>query len=148
MKIFNIKLFKIIRSLNCTPPQKAPHTPPPPLSSDSNHISMFQTNHTPIYDKFSFRTDFFTSPKPLYMDRFVFLVLVVTLNFAAAILGVVFQPGDFPSFLLAVFLINLLAYFAYYVIMKFIHSEVAYFRTCINQILSFSALKVSAQYCS
>ena len=82
------------------------------------------------------------------MDRFVFLVLVVTLNFAAAILGVVFQPGDFPSFLLAVFLINLLAYFAYYVIMKFIHSEVAYFRTCINQILSFSALKVSAQYCS
>ncbi|XP_063679472.1 SID1 transmembrane family member 1-like isoform X2 [Bolinopsis microptera] len=73
-----------------------------------------------------FRTDFFTSPKPLYMDRFVFLVLVVTLNFAAAILGVVFQPGDFPSFLLAVFLINLLAYFAYYVIMKFIHSEYPY----------------------
>lgn len=60
------------------------------------------------------------------MDRFVFLVLVVTLNFAAAILGVVFQPGDFPSFLLAVFLINLLAYFAYYVIMKFIHGEVRY----------------------
>ena len=70
------------------------------------------------------RTDFFTSPKPLYMDRFVFLILVVTLNFAAAILGVVFQPLDFPSFLLAVFLINLLAYFAYYVIMKFIHGEV------------------------
>jgi flagellar biogenesis protein FliO len=48
----------------------------------------------------------------------------VTLNFAAAILGVVFNPTDFPSFLLAVFLINLLAYFAYYVIMKFIHGEV------------------------
>lgn len=73
-----------------------------------------------------FRTDFFTSPKPLYMDRFVFLVLVVTLNFAAAVLGVVFIPSDFPSFLLAVFLINLLAYFAYYVIMKFIHGEYPY----------------------
>ena len=65
-----------------------------------------------------------TSPRPLYMDRFVFLILVLTLNFAAAISGVVFQPGDFPSFLLAVFLINLMAYFSYYVIMKFIHAEV------------------------
>eukprot|EP00116_Pleurobrachia_bachei_P008060 sb/3468322/ len=73
-----------------------------------------------------FRTDFISSPKPLYMDRFIFLVLVVTLNFAAAVLGVVFMPSDFPSFLLAVFLINLLAYFAYYVIMKFIHGEYPY----------------------
>lgn len=73
-----------------------------------------------------FRTDFVTSPRPLYMDRFVFLILVLTLNFAAAICGVVFQPGDFPSFLLAVFLINLMAYFSYYVIMKFIHAECPY----------------------
>ena len=74
-----------------------------------------------------FRNEFFNSPRPLYMDRFVFLVLVLTLNFSAAILGVIFMPSDFPSFLLAVFLINLLAYFAYYVLMKFINGEVGPF---------------------
>lgn len=73
-----------------------------------------------------FRNDLRSSLKPMYIDRFIYLVLVVTLNFVAAILGVVFTPSDFPSFLLAVFLLNLMVYFIYYLIMKFIHGEYPY----------------------
>lgn len=79
--------------------------------------------HQP-YKHTNLRNDLRSSLKPMYIDRFVYLVLVVTLNFVAAILGVVFTPSDFPSFLLAVFLLNLMVYLIYYLIMKFIHGEV------------------------
>ena len=36
----------------------------------------------------------------------------------SAIYGIVKQPSDFASFLLAIFIVNLLMYFAFYIIMK------------------------------
>ncbi|PAA84760.1 hypothetical protein BOX15_Mlig015653g1 [Macrostomum lignano] len=56
--------------------------------------------------------------KPMYKDRMVILVTANLINWTIAIFGAVRQPQDFNSFLLYIFLVNLLMYIAFYVVMK------------------------------
>ncbi|XP_064650536.1 SID1 transmembrane family member 1-like isoform X3 [Lineus longissimus] len=55
---------------------------------------------------------------PIYMDRMILLIVVNLVNFSFAIYGLLTQPKDFSSYLLAIFIINLLLYCAFYIIMK------------------------------
>ncbi|KAK3849492.1 hypothetical protein Pcinc_043754, partial [Petrolisthes cinctipes] len=61
--------------------------------------------------------------RPMYCDRMVLLLLGNVANWALAIFGVVTTPKDFASYLLIIFLTNLLLYIAFYIIMKLRHSE-------------------------
>lgn len=56
--------------------------------------------------------------RPMYCDRMVLLLLGNVANWALAIFGVVTTPKDFASYLLIIFLTNLLLYIAFYIIMK------------------------------
>ena len=61
--------------------------------------------------------------RPAYPDRLVFLLLGLLLNGAFLGLGLARQPADFDTFLLTVFISNLLAYVVYYLLMKLRHGE-------------------------
>ncbi|XP_054858507.1 SID1 transmembrane family member 1 isoform X1 [Eublepharis macularius] len=56
--------------------------------------------------------------RPMYMDRMVLLVVGNLVNWSFAIFGLVYRPKDFASYLLGIFICNLLLYLAFYVIMK------------------------------
>lgn len=55
---------------------------------------------------------------PLKPDRFILLVVANLCNWAFAILGSLKRPSNFGTFLLAIFISNLMLYFLFYVIMK------------------------------
>ncbi|XP_048369014.1 SID1 transmembrane family member 2 isoform X2 [Sphaerodactylus townsendi] len=55
---------------------------------------------------------------PLYVDRMVLLVMGNIINWSLAAYGLLVQPNDFASYLLAIGICNLLLYFAFYIIMK------------------------------
>ncbi|XP_074832973.1 SID1 transmembrane family member 2 isoform X2 [Carettochelys insculpta] len=55
---------------------------------------------------------------PTYVDRMVLLVMGNLINWSLAAYGLIIQPNDFASYLLAIGLCNLLLYFAFYIIMK------------------------------
>ncbi|XP_054858508.1 SID1 transmembrane family member 1 isoform X2 [Eublepharis macularius] len=61
--------------------------------------------------------------RPMYMDRMVLLVVGNLVNWSFAIFGLVYRPKDFASYLLGIFICNLLLYLAFYVIMKLRSSE-------------------------
>ncbi|CAH2218828.1 SID1 transmembrane family member 1 isoform X1 [Pelobates cultripes] len=61
--------------------------------------------------------------RPMYMDRMVLLVLGNVVNWSLAIFGLVCRPRDFASYLLGIFICNLLLYLAFYIIMKLRSSE-------------------------
>ncbi|KAG0726020.1 SID1 transmembrane family member 1 [Chionoecetes opilio] len=61
--------------------------------------------------------------RPMYCDRMVLLMLGNVANWCLAIYGMVSTPRDFASYLLIIFLTNLLLYIAFYIIMKLRHSE-------------------------
>lgn len=61
--------------------------------------------------------------RPMYCDRMVLLLLGNAANWCLAIYGIVTTPKDFASYLLIIFLTNLLLYIAFYIIMKLRHSE-------------------------
>ncbi|KAJ7317943.1 hypothetical protein JRQ81_004105, partial [Phrynocephalus forsythii] len=61
--------------------------------------------------------------RPMYMDRMVLLVVGNLVNCSFAIFGLVYRPKDFASYLLGIFICNLLLYLAFYVIMKLRSSE-------------------------
>ncbi|XP_063302405.1 SID1 transmembrane family member 1 isoform X2 [Pelobates fuscus] len=61
--------------------------------------------------------------RPMYMDRMVLLVLGNVVNWSLAIFGLVYRPRDFASYLLGIFICNLLLYLAFYIIMKLRSSE-------------------------
>ncbi|XP_053311271.1 SID1 transmembrane family member 1 [Spea bombifrons] len=61
--------------------------------------------------------------RPMYMDRMVLLVLGNVVNWSFAIFGLVYRPRDFASYLLGIFICNLLLYLAFYIIMKIRSSE-------------------------
>ncbi|XP_068219053.1 SID1 transmembrane family member 1-like [Palaemon carinicauda] len=61
--------------------------------------------------------------RPMYCDRIVLLLLGNAANWGLAIYGMVSTPSDFASYLLIIFLTNLLLYIAFYIIMKLRHGE-------------------------
>uniref|UniRef100_A0A8C5QHW1 SID1 transmembrane family member 1 n=1 Tax=Leptobrachium leishanense TaxID=445787 RepID=A0A8C5QHW1_9ANUR len=61
--------------------------------------------------------------RPMYMDRMVLLVLGNIVNWSLAIFGLVYSPRDFASYLLGIFICNLLLYLTFYIIMKLRSSE-------------------------
>jgi len=64
--------------------------------------------------------------KPMYPDRMVLLLLFNIINWIMAAFGIVkLAPdgGDFASFLLGIFIINLLLYTSFYMIMKLRYGE-------------------------
>jgi len=65
-----------------------------------------------------FRSDFLRCARPIYMDRMVLLIFGNAVNWSFAIYGVIMEPRDFASYLLAIIIVNLLMYFAFYIIMK------------------------------
>eukprot|EP00092_Neocalanus_flemingeri_P006483 GFUD01006987.1.p1 GENE.GFUD01006987.1~~GFUD01006987.1.p1 ORF type:complete len:849 (+),score=138.35 GFUD01006987.1:58-2604(+) len=66
------------------------------------------------------------SMKPMYPDRMVLLILFNIINWIMAAFGIVKlapEGGDFASFLLGVFIINLLLYTSFYILMKLRYGE-------------------------
>ncbi|KAM4700146.1 SID1 transmembrane family member 1 isoform 2-T2 [Discoglossus pictus] len=61
--------------------------------------------------------------RPMYMDRMILLVVGNLVNWSFAIFGLVYRPRDFASYLLGIFICNLLLYLAFYIIMKLRNSE-------------------------
>ncbi|KAM9224438.1 SID1 transmembrane family member 1 isoform 1-T1 [Dugong dugon] len=56
--------------------------------------------------------------RPLYMDRMVLLIIGNLVNWSFALFGLIYQPRDFASYMLGIFICNLLLYLAFYIIMK------------------------------
>lgn len=60
--------------------------------------------------------------RPMYIGRFLLLLIAVFCNIALAVLGNVYharhQEKDFATFLLAVLMLNLLLYMFFYIVMK------------------------------
>ncbi|XP_063812875.1 SID1 transmembrane family member 1 isoform X4 [Pseudophryne corroboree] len=61
--------------------------------------------------------------RPMYMDRMILLIVGNVVNLFFAIFGLVYRPRDFASYLLGIFICNLLLYLAFYIIMKLRSSE-------------------------
>ncbi|XP_047304335.1 SID1 transmembrane family member 1 isoform X6 [Homo sapiens] len=61
--------------------------------------------------------------RPLYMDRMVLLVVGNLVNWSFALFGLIYRPRDFASYMLGIFICNLLLYLAFYIIMKLRSSE-------------------------
>nr|XP_035963067.1 SID1 transmembrane family member 1 isoform X1 [Halichoerus grypus] len=71
-----------------------------------------------------FYTDFVQQcGRPLYMDRMVLLILGNLFNGSFALYGLICRPRDFASYMLGIFICNLLLYLAFYIIMKLRSSE-------------------------
>uniref|UniRef100_A0A8C0K062 SID1 transmembrane family member 1 n=1 Tax=Canis lupus dingo TaxID=286419 RepID=A0A8C0K062_CANLU len=66
-----------------------------------------------------FYTDFVQQcSRPLYMDRMVLLIVGNLVNWSFALFGLIYRPRDFASYMLGIFICNLLLYLAFYIIMK------------------------------
>ncbi|XP_052517738.1 SID1 transmembrane family member 1 [Budorcas taxicolor] len=61
--------------------------------------------------------------RPLYMDRMVLLIVGNLVNWSFALFGLIYRPRDFASYMLGIFIGNLLLYLAFYIIMKLRSSE-------------------------
>ncbi|XP_076974477.1 SID1 transmembrane family member 1 isoform X2 [Tamandua tetradactyla] len=61
--------------------------------------------------------------RPLYMDRMVLLIVGNLANWSLALFGLINRPRDFASYMLGIFICNLLLYLAFYIIMKLRSSE-------------------------
>ncbi|XP_062934938.1 SID1 transmembrane family member 1 isoform X4 [Cynocephalus volans] len=61
--------------------------------------------------------------RPLYMDRMVLLIVGNVVNWSFALFGLIYRPRDFASYMLGIFICNLLLYLAFYIIMKLRSSE-------------------------
>ena len=59
----------------------------------------------------------------MYVDRMTLLVIGMLGNVGLASYGLIKQPQDFASFVLAIFIMNLLLYTMFYIIMKLRHGE-------------------------
>ncbi|XP_054982356.1 SID1 transmembrane family member 1 isoform X1 [Sorex araneus] len=71
-----------------------------------------------------FYTDFVQQcSRPLYMDRMVLLIVGNLVNWSFAFFGLMYRPRDFASYMLGIFICNLLLYLAFYIIMKLRSSE-------------------------
>lgn len=64
--------------------------------------------------------------RPMYPDRMLLLVIFNMGNWGMAVYGIkelARDGGDFASFLLAIFIMNLLLYTSFYILMKLRHGE-------------------------
>ncbi|XP_038201158.1 LOW QUALITY PROTEIN: SID1 transmembrane family member 1 [Arvicola amphibius] len=61
--------------------------------------------------------------RPLYKDRMGLLIAGNLVNWSFAIFGLLWRPRDFASYVLGIFIFNLLLYLAFYIIMKLRSSE-------------------------
>ncbi|KAJ9594365.1 hypothetical protein L9F63_014207, partial [Diploptera punctata] len=61
--------------------------------------------------------------KPLYPNRMVLLILGNACNWVLAILGLLYHLKDFATYLLAIFMANLLLYCLFYIFMKLLNGE-------------------------
>ena len=70
----------------------------------------------------SIRADLATSPthcfRPAYPDRMALLVMAGLVNLGLAVFGGLTVPKDFASYLVTIFITNLLLYTTFYIIMK------------------------------
>nr|CDS25467.1 SID1 transmembrane family [Hymenolepis microstoma] len=64
------------------------------------------------------RSDGINCLTPMYMERMLLLLVANCVNIGIAAFGLFTRPRDFASFLLSIFMINLLMYYCFYVIMK------------------------------
>ncbi|XP_070549029.1 SID1 transmembrane family member 1-like isoform X2 [Ptychodera flava] len=64
------------------------------------------------------KTDCLKCARPMYTDRMILLICGNAINWSLAIYGVITQPHDFASYLLAIFILNSMLYLAFYIIMK------------------------------
>ncbi|XP_065198274.1 SID1 transmembrane family member 1-like [Sycon ciliatum] len=58
-----------------------------------------------------------------YPRHFILVILSFCLNLGLALYGLSVRPGDFPSYLLNVFVANLIFYLLFYIVMKVSHHE-------------------------
>ncbi|KAL3885454.1 hypothetical protein ACJMK2_025511 [Sinanodonta woodiana] len=70
-----------------------------------------------------FRTDIFRCTKPMYLHRIVLLLIGGVINWTIALFGAITNPGNFASYLLAIFIGNLILYCVFYIIMKILSKE-------------------------
>ncbi|ESO93839.1 hypothetical protein LOTGIDRAFT_228601 [Lottia gigantea] len=70
-----------------------------------------------------FRNDCLRCAKPIYPNRFVLLLIGNVINWSFAIYGVLNTPIDFATYLLAIFIGNLMLYVLFYIIMKLFSGE-------------------------
>lgn len=61
--------------------------------------------------------------RPMYKDRMILLVVANAVNCSLSLYGVLKKPQDFASFLLTIFMVNLMLYVSFYIIMKIRHGE-------------------------
>ncbi|XP_071111352.1 SID1 transmembrane family member 1-like isoform X1 [Haliotis cracherodii] len=91
-----------------------------------------------------FVTDCLKCARPTYRDRFTLLLIGNTINWSFAIYGAIKQPADFASYLLAIFIGNLLLYCLFYILMKLLTGEkikmVAIFIILLSMVTWGSAL--------
>ncbi|XP_055965254.1 SID1 transmembrane family member 1 isoform X1 [Sorex fumeus] len=86
--------------------------------SDTADLGMFRRAARVFY------TDFVQQcSRPLYMDRMVLLIVGNLVNWSFAFFGLMYRPRDFASYMLGIFICNLLLYLAFYIIMKLRSSE-------------------------
>ncbi|XP_059480473.1 SID1 transmembrane family member 1-like [Neocloeon triangulifer] len=60
---------------------------------------------------------------PVYPKRMALLILGILVNVGLSVVGLVYRPKNFASFLLAIFMANLNIYCWFYIIMKLVHRE-------------------------
>ncbi|KAK0069211.1 SID1 transmembrane family member 1-like isoform X1, partial [Biomphalaria pfeifferi] len=60
---------------------------------------------------------------PVYPSRFTLLLIGNIINWVFALYGAIKQPSDFATYLLAIFIGNLLLYCIFYIIMKLLYKE-------------------------
>ncbi|CAL1544636.1 unnamed protein product [Lymnaea stagnalis] len=61
--------------------------------------------------------------RPIYPSRFILLLFGNLINWAFALYGAIKQPSDFATYLLAIFIGNLLLYCMFYIVMKLLYKE-------------------------
>ena len=74
--------------------------------------------------------------RPMYVDRMTLLVICFLGNLGLAVYGLIEQPHDFASFVLAIFIMNLLLYTMFYIIMKLRHGEKVLLQPVVYIVLS------------
>uniref|UniRef100_A0A8C4LZ47 SID1 transmembrane family member 1 n=1 Tax=Equus asinus asinus TaxID=83772 RepID=A0A8C4LZ47_EQUAS len=61
--------------------------------------------------------------RPPFQDRMVLLIMGNLVNWFFAFFGLIYRPRDFASYMLGIFICNLLLYLAFYIIMKLRSNE-------------------------
>ncbi|KDR19041.1 SID1 transmembrane family member 1-like [Zootermopsis nevadensis] len=77
--------------------------------------------------------------KPVYPNRMVLLILGNVCNWALAVLGLMYHLRDFATYLLSIFMANLLLYCLFYIVMKLCHRERILMQPLIYILLSFAS---------